>query len=59
MYVIIAAIVSVTSNISMTVTLEDRYESYADCLYWASTYKASVNDQQGTVQVKEVQCRPA
>lgn len=59
MYVIVAAIISMTSNISMTVTLEDRYDSYLECLYWASTYKASVNDQESTVIVKEVQCRPA
>ena len=59
MYVIIAAIVSTVTNISMTVTLEDRYDSYADCLYWASTYKASMNDQAGPVMVREVQCRPA
>jgi hypothetical protein len=57
MYVIVAAIISVTSNISMTITLEDRYDSRAECLYWASTYKASVNDQAGAVRVQEVQCR--
>jgi len=57
MYVIVAAIFSTVTNLSMTVTLSDRYGDYADCLYWATTYKASVNDQEGSVRVKEVQCR--
>jgi len=57
MYVIVAAIFSTVTNLSMTVTLPDRYDHYADCLYWATTYKASVNDQQGPVMVREVQCR--
>jgi len=57
MYVIMAAIVSVASNLSMTVTLPDRYDNYADCLYWATTYKASVNDLEGPVRVREVECR--
>ena len=57
MYVIVAAIFSTVTNLSMTVTLPDRYDDYADCLYWASVYRASVNDQAGTVRVQEVQCR--
>jgi hypothetical protein len=58
MFVIVAAIFSTVTNLSMTVTLPDRYDNYADCLYWATTYKASVNDQEGPVRVREVQCRP-
>ena len=58
MYVIVAAIVSVANNLSMTVTLPDRYDNYIDCLYWASSYKASLNDLEGPVRVQEVQCRP-
>ena len=57
MYMIMAAIFSTVTNLSMTVTLPDRYDSYVDCLYWASVYRASVNDQAGTVRVQEVQCR--
>lgn len=57
MYVIVAALISVSTNLSMTVTLEDRYDNVGECLYWAATYKQSVNDQQGPVQVREVECR--
>lgn len=54
---IMVAVVSVATHVSITVTLPDRYDSYVDCLYWASVYRASVNDQAGTVRVQEVQCR--
>jgi len=57
MYMIIAALFSVSTNISATITLEDRYDDYMECLYWASTYKQSINDQQGPVQVRAVECR--
>jgi hypothetical protein len=57
MYVIVAAIFSTVTNLSMTITLPDHYDNYVDCLYWATTYKASVNDQEGPVKVREVQCR--
>jgi hypothetical protein len=58
MYVIVAAIFSVGTNLSMTVTLDDKFDNYAECLYWASAYKASVNDQEGPVRIREAQCRP-
>ena len=57
MYQIMAAIFSVTTNLSMTVTLEERYDDLAERLFWATTYKQSVNDQAGAVRVREVECR--
>ena len=57
MYQIMAAIFSVTTNLTMTVTLEERYDDLAECLFWATTYKQSVNDQAGAVRVREVECR--
>lgn len=59
MYMIVAALFSVSANISATVTLEDRYDNYVECLYWASAYKQSINNQQGPVQVRAVDCRRA
>jgi hypothetical protein len=57
MYTILAAIFSVGTNLSMTVTLDDKFDNYAECLYWAATYKQAINDQQGPVQVRSVECR--
>ena len=59
MHVIMAAVVSVADNLSMTETLPYRYDNYQDCLYRASAYKSSVNDIEGPVmRVREVECRP-
>jgi len=57
MYMIMAALFSVGTNLSMTVALDDRFDNYTECLYWAATYKQSINDQQGPIQVRSVECR--
>ena len=57
MYQIMAAIFSITTNLTMSVTLEERYDDLAECLFWATTYKQSVNDQSGPVRVRVVECR--
>jgi hypothetical protein len=57
MYTIYAMMFSVAHNISMTMPLPDRYDSYLECLYWGSAYQSFVNDRSGTVEVRAWECR--
>jgi hypothetical protein len=58
-YTIYVVLFSVTHNISMTTQLPDRFGSYFECAYWASSYKSVVNSQNGPVQVRSWECREA